>query len=121
MHLTNFILAFFGCGSTLWLVRMIIAYRRSRMAPKCWCCGMSKVVPWKIHRTDYLALLSMMVPMRCLGCLTRFYGLRWVRPASRKAAGTKRPPVPQPQIIPVRLRVRASLDEAKSTAVAVSN
>jgi hypothetical protein len=121
MHLTNFILAFFGCGSTLWLVRMIIAYRRSRMAPKCWCCGMSKVVPWKIHRTDYLALLSMMVPMRCLGCLTRFYGLRWVRPASRKSASTKRRPVPQPQLIPVRLRVRTNLDEAKATAVAVSN
>ena len=120
MHLTNFILVFLACGSTVWFVGMFIAFRRSRMAPKCPCCGAYKVVPWKIHRSDYLALLSMMIPLRCLSCLSRFYGLRFVRP-SRRHADTQRGPAFRPQAIPVQLRVRPSMDESKTTPVAVSN
>ena len=34
MHLTNFILVFFACGSSVWFVSMFIAFRRSRMSPE---------------------------------------------------------------------------------------
>ena len=121
MHLTNFILVFFACGSSVWFVSMFIAFRRSRMAPKCWSCGHSKVVAWKNHRSDYLALLSMMVPLRCMGCLTRFYGLRWVRPAARRRSGTPAVHVPRPQIIPVRLRIFAFSSKSKPAPVPLSN
>jgi hypothetical protein len=82
----NFVLIFFAGVIAVWLVRMVIAVRRSRMAPLCWYCGASKVAQAQIIRpSDYLPRLSLLVPLRCLGCLTRFYGVRGVLPATRPA------------------------------------
>jgi hypothetical protein len=62
---------------------MVLAFRRSRMVPCCWYCGASKVAKAQVYRpSDYLPLLSFLVPLRCLGCLARFYGMRGALPAS---------------------------------------
>ena len=61
----------------VWLARIAIAFLRHRMVPQCWRCGAYKVVRSTNYRySDYLPMLSLMIPLRCRGCLTRFYGLR---------------------------------------------
>jgi hypothetical protein len=58
---------------------------RSRMAPICWRCGAWKVAPdTNFRRSDVFALFSLMVPMRCGGCLRRFYGVRGVAPQQHR-------------------------------------
>jgi hypothetical protein len=91
MALINFVLIFIAGAMVVWLVRMVIAFRRTRMAPRCWYCGASKVARAQIYRrSDFLPRLSWLVPLRCLGCLTRFYGVRGVRPAGQ----------PSPTVVP---------------------
>jgi hypothetical protein len=68
MNFTKFALPFIACIIPLWIVRMVTAYSRSRHFPHCWFCGASKVTLRRTRRTDTLALMSMMVPLRCLGC-----------------------------------------------------
>jgi|ERR1700731_3762475 hypothetical protein len=84
MELINFVLIFFAGAIAVWFTRMIVAFRRTRAAPHCQYCGAMKVARAQIYRgKDFLPRLSLMVPLRCLGCLTRFYGIRGVRPAWR--------------------------------------
>ena len=90
MDFTKFVLPFIACIIPLWIVRMGIAYWRSRNVPHCWFCGASKVTLCRTRRTDTLALISLMVPLRCLGCLTRFYGLRGVAPLNGEFTRLKR-------------------------------
>jgi hypothetical protein len=90
MNFTNFVLPFIACIIPLWIVWIGYAYWRSRNVPHCWFCGASKVTLCRTRRTDTLALISLMVPLRCLGCLTRFYGLRGVSPLSGEFTGLKR-------------------------------
>ena len=72
-------LVFLGGLTVVLLARMAIAFERHRMAPQCWRCGAYKVVKCTRYRSsDYLAMLGLMIPLRCMGCLTRFYGLRGI-------------------------------------------
>jgi len=82
---TTFLLLVFSVGAAaLWFVRMAIAFWRTRLVPHCWYCGASKVIEARTFRAmDYLSLLSFMVPLRCQGCLTRFYGVRGCVPAAK--------------------------------------
>jgi hypothetical protein len=108
---TTFVLLIFSvCAAALWLVRIGIAFWRTRLCPHCWYCGASKVVEAKTYRRlDYLTLLSLMVPLRCQGCLKRFYGIRGVRPATAPShanvvARAEKSPAYQ---VPVRIRIPA--------------
>ena len=84
MAVITFPLIFSAGVIAIWIVRMVLAFRRSRMAPVCWYCGASKVAKAQIYRrSDYLPRLCLLVPLRCLGCLTRFYGIRIALPAER--------------------------------------
>ena len=63
------------------------AFIRSRMIPICWSCG-----AWKVMRSrslqgrDLFPLLCLLIPVRCHGCLQRFYALRGVEPQSERPA-----------------------------------
>ena len=69
-------------------------HMRSRNVPHCWYCGASKVTLCRTRLGDTLPRLSMLVPLRCLGCLTRFYGLRGALPLSGEFARVRRPHSP---------------------------
>ena len=68
-----------GAGSLA--VLLAAAYGRSRMMPVCCKCGAWKVCRSRtLYARDTLALFAMLVPLRCMGCLSRFYGMRGVAP-----------------------------------------
>jgi hypothetical protein len=65
----------------LFSVSLIRAASRSWSLPMCWRCGASKVRRSAIYSiTDLVAKFLFMVPYRCRGCRSRFYGLRTWRP-----------------------------------------
>jgi hypothetical protein len=60
---------------------VIRAAAHSWNLPMCWRCGASKVRRSAMHSmTDLVAKFLFMVPYRCRGCRSRFYGLRTWRP-----------------------------------------
>ena len=74
-----FMLVYSSLAILPWMAAIVIAIRRSRMAPVCGNCGARKVIRTSAHRLrDILPALSLMVPLRCMGCLARTYGLRGV-------------------------------------------
>jgi hypothetical protein len=124
MELTNFLLIFSAGIAVIWFIRIVIAFRRSRVAPHCWYCGATKVARSKTYRrSDYLPLLSLMVPLRCLGCLTRFYGVRGVRSAPRRhSVGMAQPAASRGLQVRVVVRMRIpAFTKPKLDAVALPN
>ena len=74
-------------GVTGWLFILARAYVRSRMLPMCWQCGAWKVNPSStLRRHDLLPLLSMLIPVRCGGCLRRYYGVRGIKAQTARPA-----------------------------------
>ncbi len=63
-------------GVALWRT-----YSHTRMLPMCWRCG-----AWKVNPCSMLSPLTMLIPVRCQGCLRRFYTLRGVRPRKERPA-----------------------------------
>jgi hypothetical protein len=74
-----------GVAAGLWLAVLVRAYRRSRMMPNCWHCGAGKVRTARILRVwDYIPLLSFLWPVRCAGCLRRYYTMHGIGPARQR-------------------------------------
>ena len=76
-------LALFASAGTL--------YFRSRMIPMCWSCGAWKTAPSReLRRLDFIPLLLLLTPVRCIGCFRRFYTFRFVKPQVHRPAWQKK-------------------------------
>ena len=74
-------------GAMGWLFMLARAYVRSRMLPMCWRCGAWKVNPSStLCRLDLLPLLTLLIPVRCGGCLRRYYGVRGIKAQTARPA-----------------------------------
>ncbi len=83
----TFFLVYAALGALPWIAAIILAVRRSLMAPVCCQCGARKVIRSNARRLrDILPLMSLMVPLTCVGCLARFYGVRGINPSKNKHA-----------------------------------
>jgi hypothetical protein len=75
---------------------LIRSFVRGWLAPACWCCGAHKVRKSRSDRLmDRAALLTLLRPLRCTGCRTRFYAPLFLSyDPSRKRVRPSRAPAP---------------------------
>jgi hypothetical protein len=87
----------------VWVMSFAVWFTRALKLPQCCKCGAPKVRRSRVDGlVDRVALLLLLIPLRCSGCRARFYALRFPSRRFNGRAGRN----PEPAHVSEHLAVR---------------